>query len=282
VLHGEFEKTANSQMENSIFLDRMIELRKYRGFIVGSIRRDFQSRYQNSILGAMWAILNPLAMIMVYTVVFSQIMKTRLPGLDNGFGYSIYLCAGIFTWGLFQEILTKSSSMFLDNSHLLKKLRFPKICLPIIIVGSASLNFLIIFSLFTLFLVVSGSFPGVSFVALLPVLLLLITFATGLGLIVGVLNVFFRDVGHAFGVLLQFWFWLTPIVYPLGALPERYQSLLMINPMTTIVMACQRILTSGQWPNWERLGVAAVLSLLLCALGLSLLRRHAAELMDEL
>lgn len=269
-------------MENFIFLDRMLELRQYRGFIVGSIGRDFQSRYQNSILGAMWAILNPLAMILVYTVVFSQIMKTRLPGLDSDFGYSIYLCAGIFTWGLFQEIVTKSSSMFLDNSHLLKKLRFPKICLPIIIVGSASLNFLIVFSLFTIFLVFSGSFPGISFVALLPVLMLLITFAAGLGLIVGVLNVFFRDVGHAFGVLLQFWFWLTPIVYPLGVLPDRYQSLLSINPMTTIVTACQRILTSGQWPNWERLGIVASLSLMLCALGLSLLRRHAGELLDEL
>ena len=75
----------------------------YRGFIRGSIQREFQSKYRNSLLGAAWTIINPLAMIVVYTVIFSQVMRAKLPGVDNAYGYSIYLCAGIITWGLFAE-----------------------------------------------------------------------------------------------------------------------------------------------------------------------------------
>lgn len=93
---------------------------KYRGFVLGSVKREFQTKYRNSLLGAAWNIINPLAMIVVYTVIFSQVMQTRLPGVANTFGYSIYLCAGVLTWGLFTEITTRSQNMFLDNANLLK------------------------------------------------------------------------------------------------------------------------------------------------------------------
>ena len=179
----------------------------YRGFLLGSVRREFQSRYRNSLLGAAWNIINPLAMIVVYTVIFAQIMQTRLPGVDSIFGYSIHLCAGVLTWGLFTEITTRSQNMFLDNSNLLKKLNFPRLCLPVTVVANGLLNFSIVFGLFTVFLIISGNFPGLVFIALFPLLMLLIFFASGLGMILGVLNVFFRDVGQFFGVFITFWFW---------------------------------------------------------------------------
>lgn len=254
----------------------------YRGFILGSVKREFQSKYRNSLLGAAWTVLNPLAMIIVYTVIFSQVMRAKLPGIDSSFAYSIYLCAGVLTWGLFAEIAGRAQNVFLEHANLLKKLSFPRLCLPVTVVASAALNFAIIFGLFTAFLILSGNFPGLAFIALIPVLVIQIAFAIGLGMVLGVLNVFFRDVGQFFGVVLQFWFWLTPIVYPITILPERVRPLMYYNPMAGLMNAYQTILVRGEWPDWISLWPVTLLAVLLCLWGMRLFRRHAGEMVDEL
>ena len=254
----------------------------YRGFILGSVRREFQSKYSNSLLGAAWTIINPLAMIVVYTVVFSQVMKARLPGAEGQFAYSIYLCAGVLTWMFFSETVSRAQNVFLDNANLIKKVSFPRMCLPVIVVANASLNFLIIFGLFTLFLLLSGSFPGLVYFAVIPLLLIQVLFSVGLGITLGVLNVFFRDVGQLFAVVLQFWFWLTPVVYPVSILPEFAQKALRFNPMTNIIASYQGVLVNGRWPDWFSLWPVTVLALALCAWGLRLFRAHAGEMVDEL
>lgn len=254
----------------------------YRGFLLGSVRREFESRYRNSLLGAAWNIINPLTMIVVYTVIFSRIMQAKLPGVDGAFGYSIYLCVGVLTWGLFTEIVSRLQNVFLDNANLLKKISFPRFSLPVIVVLNALVNFTIIFSLFVAFLVVSGNFPGLPFIAIVPVLVIQVLFAVGLGITVGVLNVFFRDVGQLIGVVLQFWFWLTPVVYPKSILPAAVRELLWLNPMATLMAAYQDIVVSAKWPTWEALWPVLLLALALCWLGLHLFRKHAGEMVDEL
>lgn len=254
----------------------------YRGFISGSIKREFQSRYRNSLLGAAWTVLNPLAMIVVYTVIFSQVMRTRLPGMDSHFAYSVYLCAGLLTWGLFAEIVGRAQNVFLEHANLIKKISFPRICLPVIVVLNAGLNFAIIFSLFVVFLLVSGSFPGITVLGMIPVLAVQIIFSIGLGIIVGVLNVFFRDVGQLIGVLLQFWFWFTPIVYPLTILPAELRPYIGLNPMVPVITAYQDIFVHGKWPQWDSLAYPTLLAVLLCLAGMRLFRRRAGEMVDEL
>jgi lipopolysaccharide transport system permease protein len=254
----------------------------YRGFILGSVKREFQSRYQNSVLGAAWSVLQPLAMIVVYTVIFSQVMRARLPGVEGGFAYSIYLCAGVLTWGLFADITGRAQNVFIENANLLKKLSFPRISLPVTVITNALVNFAIVFSLFTIFLVLSGNFPGLVFAALAPVIAILVMFAIGLGIALGILNVFFRDVGQFFTIALQFWFWLTPIVYPRTILPEWVQEWLWLNPMAPLITAAQDILVYARWPAWPSLVPVFVVSLLLCAWGWRLFRRHSGELVDEL
>src|SRR3546814_126684 len=162
-------------------------------------------------------------MIVVYTVFFSEVMRAKLPGIDTTFGYSIFLCAGVLVWTYFAEIIGRAQSVFIENANLLKKISFPRMCLPVVVVANATLNFAIVFGLFTLFLVISGNFPGLAYVALLPVLLIMVIFAIGLGITLGVLNVFFRDVGQFFGIVLQFWFWLTLIVYHPSIFPAGVQ-----------------------------------------------------------
>ena len=255
----------------------------YRGFILGSVKREFQMKYQTSMLGAAWTVINPLAMIIVYTVIFSQVMRAKLPGTDNSFAYSVYLCSGVLTWGLFSEIVTRSQTVFIENANLLKKLSFPRICLPIITVLNALLNFCIIFSLFTVFLLVSGNFPGWSYLALIPVLIILIAFSAGLGIMIGVLNVFFRDVGYLFSVILQFWFWFTPVIYPVAILPDFARRALLINPMAPIIAASQQILLSGQMPDdWQALSLVALLAVILCFFSWRLFRKRSGEIVDEI
>jgi lipopolysaccharide transport system permease protein len=254
----------------------------YRGFILGSVKREFQYKYSNSLLGASWTVINPLAMIVVYTVIFSHIMRTKLLGVDSNFGYSIYLCAGVFTWGLFVEITSRAQNSFLENANLLKKISFPRLCLPVLVLANAAVNFTIIFGLFTLFLLVSGNFPGVAYLALLLLLVILSAFAIGLGITLGVLNVFFRDVGQFFGIFVQFWFWLTPIVYPVSILPTGLQDLMAYNPMAPLLAGFQAVLVMGQWPQWASLLYPTVLAALLCLLGIRLFRRHGGDMVDEL
>ena len=254
----------------------------YRGFVLGSVKREFQSKYVNAMLGAVWSVLSPLAMILVYTVIFSEVMRAKLPGHSSSAAYSIYLCAGILTWGLFAEIVARAQGMFLEQANLLKKISFPRICLPVVVVLNALVNFGIIFGLFLVYLIASGHFPGAVFFAIVPVLLVQVLLAVGLGMVTGILNVFFRDVGQFVTIAMQFWFWLTPIVYPASILPDNIRPVLTWNPMAAVVQAHQAILVEGRAPDWNALLPATVLALLLCILGLRLFRKRSGEMVDEL
>ncbi|KAA0988441.1 ABC transporter permease [Pseudomonas sp. ANT_J12] len=254
----------------------------YRGFILGSVQREFQARYRNSLFGALWPVLNPLSMIIVYTVVFSHIMRARLPGVDDGMAYSVYLCAGLLAWGLFTEITLRSQNMFLENANLLKKISFPRICLPVIVLINAGINFAIIMGLFLGFLLITGRWPGMAMLALLPLMALQMMFCAGLGMVLGVLNVFFRDVGQLFGICLQFWFWLTPIVYPMSILPDWVQRLLQLNPLTNLIASYQNMFLYGQWPVWSSLLPIFITGVVFCLIGLRLFRQRVGEMVDEL
>lgn len=255
---------------------------RYRGFILGNVKREFQAKYQNSILGAAWNVLNPLAMITVYTVIFSQVMKAKLPGVDDTFAYSIYLCSGILTWSLFAEIISRGQNVFLEQANLIKKISFPRICLPAIVITNALVNFLIVFSIFTFFLVITGEFPGIVYISVIPLIFVLVILAIGLGITLGVMNVFFRDVGMLFSIVLQFWFWLTPIVYSPAILPLQFQNIVKLNPMLSVISSFQKIFVQHQWPHWPDLLYPLLLGTLLCMLGMRLFNKHSGDMVDEL
>jgi lipopolysaccharide transport system permease protein len=233
-------------------------------------------------LGAAWTVLNPLTQIVIYTLIFSEVMRTRLPNSTGEFAFSIYLCSGVLTWGLFAEIISRSTSIFVESGTLLKKLNFPRICLPMIVLGSAWLNFGIIFSLFLGFLALTGNFPGWSIIAMVPVLLLETLFAVSIGISLGVLNVFFRDVTQLTSIVLQFWFWLTPIVYTQSILPENVVALVNMNPMATFVSSYQSIIMHGTLPAWSSFTPLIIATVVLCIFGILLFRARVGEMVDEL
>ena len=246
------------------------------------VSRDFRARYLGSVLGATWAVVNPLAQILVYTLVFSQVMRARLPNSEDPLAYSLYLCAGMLTWGYFVEVLLRCQAVFLDQANMLKKVSFPRVALPVYAFLSASVNFSIIWGLFLGFLLVTGRWPGWPLVAIVPLLLVQQVFALGLGLILGVTNVFFRDVAQAIGVALQFWFWLTPIVYPLSAVPERARELIAWNPLYPLIASYQRVVVEHAWPLWNQLWLVGALAIAVVVLAEVVFRHLSGAMVDEL
>ncbi len=245
--------------------------------------REFHGKYRESLLGAFWSVANPLAMILIYTLVMGQLMRPTLPGYEHTpFAFPIYLCAGVITWNFFSEVVSRLNGVFIDNGNLIKKSNFPRICLPAIVVISAALNFAIVMAIYLVFLALIGHWPGMPLLAMLPLLLLQTGFAVGLGVLLGTLNVFFRDVGQLTNVVLQFWFWLTPIVYTLGALPERARDIMQLNPMTALMQAYQQIFLTQSWPNFRPLLALFVLTVCLLILAARFFMARVGELVDEL
>lgn len=254
----------------------------FRGFIWGSVKREFQTRWQGTQFGPIWIVANPLATIFIFTVIFANIMRPSLPGHDSPYAYSIYLCAGVLAWNLFSELLSRCVGIFVEHGNLLKKMHFPKLVLPIMVITSGFLNFCIVFALFLLFLAFSGNFPGWIVWATLPVLAVQMALTAGLGMFLGTLNVFYRDVQQSTALVLQFWFWLTPIVYAASGLPDSVKRALEWNPMWPLVRAYQTIFLEHKAPDWLGLAFPAAVSVLFLFLGVLSFHRLQGEIVDEL
>lgn len=254
----------------------------YRYFIISSIVTEFRARFVRSRLGGVWMIIHPLAQVAIYALVLSAVLSAKLPGIESRYAYAIYLMGGILAWTLFAEVFGRSLTIFVDNGNLLKKMAFPKIALPLIIFGSALVNNLLLFiSILTVFGLLGHplSLPLLWLPCLITLTLLL---AAGLGLILGVINVFIRDIGQIMPILLQFWFWLTPIVYVSSIVPEKYHSLMMLNPMSGIVIGYQDILVYGKIPQFATLIYPTIVAIVALCIASWVYYRSNEEMADVL
>lgn len=255
---------------------------RYRFFIISSIRTELRTKFIRSYLGGLWMILNPLAQVLIFAFVLSSVLAAKLPGTTTQYGYPIYLMSGILGWSLFSEIVTRCLTIFIDNANILKKLSFPKIALPIIVSGGCLVNNLLLLAAILVIFGILGHFPGPSIFLLPLVMLINIAFAVGLGLCLGVLNVFVRDIGQIVPVILQFIYWFTPIVYIADVLPKQYQSWLTLNPLLPIIKGYQDILLYNRNPVWPDLAVAAAIAIALLGFSLVLFRKASPEMVDQL
>jgi lipopolysaccharide transport system permease protein len=254
----------------------------YRHFIASSIRNDLRSRFARSKLGALWMILQPLAQVLIYSLVLSRIMVAKLPGIDNRYAYSIYLLAGMQAWSLFSEVVTRSLTVFVENGSMLKKIVFPRACLPIVTLGSALVNNVLLFAVMMIVFTLLGHFPIYALLWMPLLMLVTVAFSLGLGLLLGVLNVFVRDVAQFMMVVLQLWFWLTPVVYMSSIIPPALHSAMQLNPMYWIVAAYQDVLVYQHAPNPDGLLIVSVAALILLACSLTLFRKAAPDMVDVL
>lgn len=260
----------------------VISIWKYRRFILRNSLRDIWYRYAGSSIGFLWNVVNPLFQILLFTLVFSKIMVVRLPGLQDGTGFAIYLCAGLVPWLSFSETVTRCANSFLENSHYLKKLAIPEqvFVAQNAVSGFFSLSISMVLLVIICFLL--GHYPSLQWFALPVILILLQAFGFGLGLFFGVLNVFFRDIGQGLGLIMQLWFWATPIVYLEDILPLALRKLLVLNPIYWYINSLQKIIVRKELPSVEAAMLMVILSVLLPVVGYLLLRKLRPEIRDVL
>jgi lipopolysaccharide transport system permease protein len=244
--------------------------------------REFRSRYAGSLFGVIWNLIHPLSLILIYTFVFSRVMKAKLPGVSDTFAYTIYLCSALLPWMTFLETGQRSATAFLDNRNLIQKLRFP-IEAPVAWITTFSLlNGLLTLGLLVVLVVALGHHLAVSFLLLPVVLLLMQIWAFGLGLIFASLTVFFRDVAQMVIILFQLWFWLTPIVYVQRIVPPQYRLVQALNPMYYPVRALHTIVVDGRWPLLLDLGVLAGVAVVTLLLGYLITNKLRRDIPDEI
>jgi len=246
-------------------------------------RQDLVDRYSSSLLGGVWTLINPLVQILIYTLIFSKIMGARLGGLGvefSEYGYSIYLVPAMLAWGAFGNTITRVTTIYQDKSGLIGKVSLSLGALPLYILLSETIVFLVSMGLFAGFLLIVGFPITFMWVLLIPVYLVQQLLAYGLGFGAAVLGVFARDVVELVRIAVSIWFWLTPIVYVLDILPESTRALLYYNPMTHIVTAHRELILYARVPDVTALLVLLGLGLGLLAAALYGFRRLETDMRD--
>lgn len=256
----------------------------WREFILASAARELRSRYARSLLGWLWLVLPPVVLIAIYTLVFSRLMRGAGTLPDRGpFTYSIYLCAGLLTWQWFGELLPRVVGVFTNHATMLKKTTVPWHALLAVDVLVTGFGMVLQMLLFAALLLVLGAWPGWNALLYVPLLLCEAMLALGLGLGLAVIQAFFRDVGLALPLVLQLWFWLTPIVYPLQAVPAAAHAAMQWNPMLPLVIGFQNIVVAPEsGAPWAHVGAVALFAVVMFALSLKLYRRNRGLIRDEL
>lgn len=228
-------------------------------------------------------IIHPLAQAAMFALVLSQVISAKLPErADDAFAYPIYLLSGMLAWNLFMEVISRCLTVFIEKGNLLKKLVFPRICLPLIVTGSALVNNLLLLGAILFVVLLLGHIPGISFLWIPLLIGITLAFALGIGLILGTLNVFMRDIGQVIPVILQLGFWFTPIVYPVNIVPEAIVGWMQLNPMYWVVKGYQNAILFDASPPWLPLGGIALLSLILLRISAVVFRRASSEIVDVL
>ncbi len=252
----------------------------YRLFIWRSVISDLRHRYAGSAMGVFWNVLIPLAQILIYTLIFSKIMAVRLPGAGSTTAFAIYLCSGLLPWLGFSECVSRGTQSFLENATYLKKLPIPEQIFVAQNAVGATLSLCISMSLlFVLTIVLKGEITW-AWLVVPMVILLFQSFGFGLGLMLGSLNVFFRDIGQGLGVVLQMWMFLTPIVYVKDILPALFQKLLVFNPAFPFIDSLQGIIVRGLSPDLWHWGLMAFWALMAPLAGYMILRKLKPEIRD--
>ena len=227
-----------------------------RSLIFNLIKREVVGRYRGSVMGLLWSFFNPVFMLVVYTFMFSVVFRARwLGGSDSKVEFALVLFAGLLVYNLFSEVLNRAPSLILNNANYVKKVIFPLEVLPIVAFGAAAFHMLVSLLVWLLFYTLFFGLPAWTVIQLPVVLVPLILMTLGLAWILASLGVYLRDVGQIIGVITMALMFLSPIFYPVAALPEQYHIFMYMNPITYIVEETRNVMIWGKlidWNAWAR------------------------------
>ncbi|MDP8256991.1 MAG: ABC transporter permease [Candidatus Alcyoniella australis] len=241
----------------------LADILQQRYLLWSFVNQDLKTRYGGSAVGFIWSVVNPLLLIVIYTLIFSYVLEVKL-GVGAGTGnYGIFLFCGMLPWIAINEAITKSSTVILTSRDLVKQVNFPTMMLPLYVVISALLHELIAMVLFVFVLLVEGSPPSVFILGMITILPLQVLLTMGICLVVSSLNVYYKDVAQLVYAALTIWFFATPIVFPLEVVPDWMQKYFLLNPLTHLVNVYRAVLLGAGTPD-----VKAFCYFILWAIGL--------------
>ncbi len=251
------------------------ELYDYRQMILSLVKKDLRGRYKGSVLGFLWTFINPLFQLIIYTIVFSTILKSDI---DK---YYLFLFVALIPWIFFSSALTGGASSVLAQQSMVTKIYFPREVLPISYVTSSFVNMIYCFIIVFIIVFISGTKINFTAILFLPVVMIIEYFlALGIALVSSSVTVYFRDCEHILGIVSMGWMYLTPIMYSVEIVPDEYRNLFYFNPMTSIITAYRDILYYSKIPDMETLTNAVILAVLFMIAGMFVfgkLKKHFAE-----
>ena len=260
------------------------ELRGSRELMVSLTQRELRSKYKRSALGWAWSLVNPLATMLIFTVVFRYFLKVPVPrGDPSGLKiFAFFLLGGLLPWNFLAAGLTGSMGTLLANANLIKKVYFPREIIVAANVAASGVALVIELAVLAAALLVAGNMVLPWLLGLVALVLLQSLFVAGVGLAFSVLNVYFRDVQHFVAILLQLWFYACPIVYPVSVVPDRVQTVYRLNPMVRFIEAYRDCLYDLRMPSFATSVYLVVASVATLAIGLLIFRRFEPRLAEEL
>jgi len=231
-------------------------------------KKDLKVRYKTASLGFLWAILNPLLMMGVLTIVFSMFFRVK-----TGSPYSIFVLTGLIPWVFFNLSLSSCTTSVTDNSSLIKKVYFPREIIPISIILANLINFSLSLIILFLFLFIF-TIKLTLLVLFLPIVIVLqLIFITGISLLTSSLNVYYRDIRYIVEATLLMWFYITPVFYPISMVPERFKAYYFLNPMAGIISSYREVLLDGVFPNIYMFLETSFISIIIFLIGYVVFKR---------
>ncbi len=254
------------------------ELWDYKGLIFFLVRRDMLVRFQQTIAGFLWIVLQPLIQMVLFYIIFG--LFVRIP--TNGVPYPLFFLSGIVVWQFFTQVVNNSAMSLVGNVGVIIKSYFPRLALPLSTVAGALVDFGVSFVVLMVFLLANGNYPITWRYLLLPVLLIVtVIFSSGVGLLFGAFMVIFRDMKNLISFVVMLWMYATPILYPVSIAPEKYQVYFYLNPLTSLVDAYRWVfLNQSGLPHYKYLTVSFAVGLLIWLAGAMAFRAMENRIAD--
>ena len=251
------------------------ELYRYRELLKNNIKKEIRGKYKGSWLGVVWTFLNPLLMLLVYSIVFPYILRVKV---EN---YTIFMMVALVPWTFFTTAVQTGTGSVVANGNILKKVYFPREIIPISVVTSALINFLITSIIMVVFILVSG--VGFSVHCLLFPLIVLIQYIITLAIVfvLSAITVYVRDVDHFVSIIIMLAFYVTPIVYKADMLPQKFQWALKINPMAQLIEAYRAVLYEHCMPDMTMLGIWGLIGIAMLIVGYLIFKKLEKQFVEE-
>jgi len=240
------------------------EFTQYYDLFYFLIARYLQIRYKQTILGGLWAIIQPLFLMLVFSLFFGYLAKVP----SDGIPYPLFNFSALVIWTYFANAITLSGFSLVENNMLLTKVYFPRLLIPLAPIIASLLDFAIAFFVLLIMMLLYGIYPNISVLLVIPLLLIVILTACGVGSLLAALNAKYRDIRYVIPLLLQVWMFASPVVYPVSLVPEKYQMLYAINPMTGVIEGFRSILFGSTQFPMTMVFIAAGVSVVLFFIGI--------------